>query len=85
MITEKQVLGKIEILEDGQIQLREDLVILRDDIEISRLYHRRTLEPGQDVSNENQRIQNHAIVEWTKKVIDDFNAVKLARKNPGER
>ncbi len=72
MISEKQITGKIEILEDGQVQLREDTIILRDNTEISRLYHRRVLEPGQDITNEDIRLKSVCGIIWTAQVIDDF-------------
>lgn len=69
MITKRQVIGKIEILEDGQIQLREDTIIEEDGVELNRRYHRRVLEPGQDVSGETSRLRQVAGVVWTPEVI----------------
>jgi len=76
MLTEKVVLGKIEVLEDGQIQLRQDTVIERDGVEIHRAYHREVLEPGQNVAQRPNRLKDIAGVVWTPEVIDQFRKKK---------
>jgi hypothetical protein len=84
MITEARVLGKIEILEDGQIQIREDTVIERDGKEITRLYHRRVLEPDVELNpSEPDMILNVAKAVWTSKVITSYKVKKskLGLKN----
>ena len=50
MITERQELGMISILDSGHIQVREDTIIERDVVEIARTYHRRTYSPGEHLS-----------------------------------
>ena len=47
-LTSETYIDKIEVLADGQIQVREAKVILEDGKEISRAYHRRVLDPGVD-------------------------------------
>jgi hypothetical protein len=79
-VTERSAEGKIEILEDGQIQYRRDVVISRDGTEITRLYHRRTFFPGQDISDQSNRLRAIADVVWTPAVIAAYLA-KLA-SNP---
>lgn len=76
MITKKLVTGAITVLEDGQLQLREDTIILDDDKEITRLFHRRVLEPGNDVSNEDKKIKAISQIVWTPEVIDEFKRKK---------
>ena len=73
MLTERIIIGKLEILEDGQIQVRQDTVIERDGVEISRLYHRRVLEPSITVPEESDtRIGAIAAVVWTPEVIATY-------------
>lgn len=80
MITERNVIGKIEILEDGQIQLREDIVIERDGVEIFRLYHRRVLEPGESLPVDvNPRLRSVTDVIWTLEVVDAFRTKKNSK------
>lgn len=49
-LTSETYIDKIEILEDGQIQVREAKVIMEDGKEISRAYHRGVLDPGIDTA-----------------------------------
>jgi hypothetical protein len=79
MITKSIITGLISILSDGQIQIRQDTVIIEDTVELSRTYHREVLEPGQDVSDKDQRIQDVCAVVWTPEVVAEFDAAKLAR------
>jgi hypothetical protein len=67
MITEKHVIGKIEILEDGKIQVREDRVIYDNDIELTRLYHRYVLTPGDDTRDKDPKIQAVSKLIWGEK------------------
>ena len=81
MLTERIVVGRMEVLEDGQIQIREDTVIERDDVEISRLYHRRVLEPTEpeDIDNEpSERLKAVAGTLWTPDVITQYRNKKAA-------
>ena len=80
-ITERQVLGKIEVLEGGQIQLRQDTVIERDGVEVSRLYHRVVLEPTLDTTTLTGRLKDVADVVWTTEVVEQFEQDKQARVN----
>lgn len=73
MITKRQEYAKIEILVDGQIQLRLDTVIEEDGIEISRTYHRSVLAPGDDISKvTDARIAVITPILWTQAVIDSY-------------
>ena len=57
------------ILEDGQIQLREDTVFEENGVELFRQHHRRVIEPGEDIRNQPQRVQAICAVVWTSDVI----------------
>ena len=83
-LTEQIVIGSIEILEDGQIQIRQDTVILDDNgNELTRLYFRYVLSPGDDTSALYKRIQDHANVEWTPAVVNAFKVKKSKQLKPG--
>ena len=79
MLTKQIVIDKIEILEDGQIQIRQATKIIEDGIELSKSYHRWVLAPGQDITNQVDKVKNIANVVWTQEVIDAYNA-KLAEQ-----
>jgi len=80
MLEEKFFVDRIEILEDGQIQVRRTTVILRDGIEISRTYHRHVLEPGALLDGEDMRVITIAKAIWTSDVIRKFqNNIKFSQ------
>ena len=76
MLTKRTEFGKIEILPDGQIQLREDTVIEEDGVELSRLYHRAVLEPKTDASHPDVRVSAVAAILWTPEVVDAYEKKK---------
>ena len=63
-ITELSVIDKIEILEDGQIQVRRADTVLRDGVEIAKTYHRSVLAPGDDLTNQDPRVVAVAHAVW---------------------
>ena len=62
--TEKQEY-KIEVLDNGTLQIRRADIVLKDGTEVGRQYHRHILTPGSDVSNEVKRVQDIAAATWT--------------------
>ena len=71
--TEKQEY-KIEVLENGTIQVRRADVVLKDGVEVGRQYHRHCLMPGEDVSAEVQRVKDVAAATWTAEVVAAYEA-----------
>lgn len=81
MALEKQsAIDKIEVVENGIIQVREVTRILEDGKELSSSFHRWTLTPGQDVSDQEARVQAIANATWTNEVISAYNAQLEANK-----
>jgi len=57
-LTETEVQDKIEIVGDHKhIQVRTATVIKRDDVEISRAFHRHVVAPDADISGESAEVQ----------------------------
>jgi len=57
-LSEVQKVGKIEVVGDFKhVQVRTDTIIMRDDVEVSRSYHRHVVAPGDDVSGESTEVQ----------------------------
>lgn len=80
MLEERTVTGKIEILEDGQMQVRTDTVVLRDGVEIARTYHRHVLAPGEDVSTRDAKSQAVSAVVWTPQVVQAYKDKAAAQQ-----
>lgn len=66
---------KEEILPNQVIQVRTTTVVEEDGIELARSHNRHVLNPGDDVSNEEQEVQDIANVLWTQEVIDAYKAL----------
>lgn len=79
MFTESSEFDLIQVLIDGQIQVRRADKVFRDGVEISKSYWRAVLLPGQDVSSYPANIQAVAAATWTQEIIDAYAAAQAAR------
>jgi hypothetical protein len=71
-LTEETKIDRMEILEDGLIQVRKARVIYDDGKEISRTFHREVLDPGAqptDMTEKDARVQAVAEAVWTPEVV----------------
>jgi len=59
---------KLEILPNGIIQVQDIRVILDNDVEISRTFHRKVIDVDDNVANESPRIKAIAPQIWTAQV-----------------
>ena len=87
MALEEKVIAadRIEILEDGSLQIREATIILRDgepDPTYPAKYHRYVLHPGDDLSGRDARIAAVAEAAWTPEVIAAWQAAREAHMLP---
>ena len=84
-LTKETQIGKIEVVgKYKSVQVRTDTVVIEDDVELTRKYHRHSLTPGTldgsnnlvdtVISGENAEVQAVCNAVWT-------DAVKLAWKN----
>ena len=73
-LTETTKVDLIELVETNHIQVRTATIIEKDKIEISRTFHRHSLRPGEDVSNEDAKVQAIANAIWTDEVIAAYQA-----------
>jgi hypothetical protein len=73
-LTKEQVIDKIEIVENGIMQVRQATKIMEDGKEISKTYHRWAFEPGTDVSEQPANVQAIAAAAWTPAVIAAYQA-----------
>ena len=68
------VIDSLNVLEDGQIQIRQATKIIEDGKELSKSYHRWVLHPGQDITDQTDKVKAIANATWTQEVIDAYNA-----------
>jgi hypothetical protein len=71
-LTETSIISSIDVKANGSLQIQRSDIIYRNGIEISKVYHRHVIQPGADVSAENDRVKAVAKVIHTKAVIDAF-------------
>jgi len=74
MLEKNIVIDKIEVLEDGQIQVRQATIIMEDVVEIGKTYHRWVLAPDDNVDTQTDRVKAIANTVWTKEVKDAYKA-----------
>jgi hypothetical protein len=76
-LTEETKVDKIEILEDGQLQVRMARVIYDDGKEVSRSFHRHVMDPVLDadkLSESDARVAAVAEAVWTSEVVAEREA-----------
>jgi hypothetical protein len=72
---------QVELTEVNTIQVRTATIIERDGVEISRSFHRHVVSPGEDISNEDPKVQAIANAIWTEEVILTYQALIAANSN----
>ena len=76
-ISKETQIGKIEVVgKYKSVQVRTDTVIVEDGTELSRKYHRHSLMPDADISNEHSEVQAVCNAVWTDQVKADYETFK---------
>jgi hypothetical protein len=70
------VVDKIEVLENGTVQVRTKTAILEDGEQISGTFHRHVVAPGDDYSAEDARVQAICQATHTADVVAAYAAEK---------
>ena len=78
MITKQTVIDQITITENGIILYREATKIVEDGVELTKTYHRSSLQPGQDLTGQPEKVVSIAQAAWTPEVIAAYEAAQLA-------
>ncbi len=92
-ITKETVVDKIEVLEMGQVQVRAATVIKEDGNELTRSFHRHSLNPSvknddtwedTDISGEDAKVQAICNAVWTDEVKTAYQEMMDAQTNLGD-
>jgi hypothetical protein len=70
------VVDRIEVLENGSVQVRTKTAILEDGKQISGNFHRHVVAPGNDYSAEDDRVQAICSATHTADVIAAYKAAQ---------
>ena len=79
MITE-EIGYKMDVLEDGQIQVCRVTHVMKDGVEIAMTLHRHVLAPGDELKDQHEKVATVAAAVWSEKVISYFTEAKQARE-----
>jgi hypothetical protein len=81
-LAEQVVIDKIEVVENGTLQVRQATRIIKDGEQIAQTYHRSSFVPGSDVSGMPANVQAIAATVWTPEVISAYEASLAAQGAP---
>ncbi len=73
---------QITVIEDGVVFYREITRIMEDGDSIAQTYHRTSLIPGQDLSNQPANVVAICNIAWTDEVIMAYQAAQINRGTP---
>lgn len=73
-LSEVNVIDKVEVLENGCVQVRQATRILRDGTQISEAFTRWVIHPGEDYSTQDDKVKAICSVIHTPELIAEFEA-----------
>lgn len=76
MLEKIDVVDRIEVLENGCVQVRTKTAVLEDGKQISGTFHRHVVAPGDDYSKEDARVQAICEATHTPEVIAEYQAMQ---------
>ena len=75
-LTKTKVIDQITVTEGGAVLYREATRILEDGVELSKIYHRSSLVPGQNLSGVPDNVVAICQVVWTPEIVAAFQAAQ---------
>jgi hypothetical protein len=69
-----EVVDRIEVIENGCVQVRTKTAIMEDGKQISGTFHRHVVAPGDDYSKEDPRVQAICKATHTSAVVSAYKA-----------
>jgi archaellum component FlaF (FlaF/FlaG flagellin family) len=73
-LSKTEVVDRIEVIENGSVQVRTKTAIMEDGKQISGTFHRHVVAPGDDYSAESDRVQAICAATHTTDVISAYKA-----------
>jgi hypothetical protein len=78
-ITKELIVDRIEVLENGSVQVRTKTAIMEDGKQISGTFHRHVVAPGDNYSKEDARVKAICAATHTADVISAYQAAQAAQ------
>ena len=72
-----KIVGRIEVVENGCVQVRTKTAIKEDGVEISSKFHRHVVAPGDDYSKEDAKVKAICAAVHTAEVIATYQAAQI--------
>jgi len=81
MSLDKEIkIDRVEVVENGTVQVRQATIITDDGNQVSKTYHRWCIVPGEDYSTQEQQVQDICKVSHTPAVIAAYQAQQEQNK-----
>ena len=74
-----EIVDRVEVVENGCIQVRTKTAIMEDGKQISGTFHRHVVAPGDDYSAEGARVQAICAATHTAAVVSAYQAAQAAQ------
>lgn len=74
MLEKVNVVDRIEVLENGSVQVRTKTAIMEDGVQINGSFHRHVVAPGDDYSKQDARVQAICKATHTAAVVAAYKA-----------
>ena len=71
-----EIVDRIEVVENGSVQVRTKTAIMEDGVEISSKFYRHVVAPGDDYSAEDSRVQAICKALHTAEVVAAYQAAQ---------
>jgi len=78
-LSEVKVIDKIEVTENGVVQIREATRIVKDGEVIAQTYHRTTIAPGHDYADQDAKVKAICDAAHTEAVIEAYEEALAAQ------
>jgi len=73
-LTKETVVDKVEVLENGTVQVRTATRVLEDGVALSSSFHRHVCTPDHDCTNEDPKVQAICAAVHTDAVVSAYQA-----------
>lgn len=80
-ITKELIVDRIEVVENGSIQVRTKTAIMEEGKQISSTFHRHVVAPGDDYSGEDARVKAICSVTYTTAVVNAYQTAIAQQQN----
>ena len=77
MLEKQIVIDRIEVIENGCVQVRTKTAVMEDNVQISSTFHRHVVAPGDDYSSEDAKVQAICAVVHTPEVIAAYQTAQI--------